>query len=199
MNNKRIAFVFFIGITISGILFGYITKCSYKDDLDMTPFVEKYDELCDESSVQDDPNNCFLDEQITDVESLVSLSDVCVKVKVEDKKRIYNAGMTLTSVRVLGCYKGECEDVIEIAEPVYVLRYLSPVRVYSILGYRWMEEGMEYILFLRKLKNVALSKNEYIYLPSTAMLSKYCVDSSYLDNTSQKYHKLKEEVIRWVD
>lgn len=58
---------------------------------------------------------------------------------------------------------------------------------------------MEYILFLRKLKNVALSKNEYIYHPSTAMLSKYCVDSSYSDNTSQKYHKLKEEVIRWGD
>ena len=191
MRGRYIILIWIL-VAAAGIGRGILTRRSFFDDLDQTPFLAAEQERIIEI---EDINACFQDERAVDIDSLLALCDVCIKARVENQSRKYNSDLTITTVEVLSCYKGDADKSIEIVEPIYAVPERGTDAICTVLGYRWMEDGKDYTLFLWKLKNVGLGNSRVVFLPCTATVSKYCLEENYEDHPSEIYKKIKKEVL----
>ncbi|MBO5425229.1 MAG: hypothetical protein J6A25_06930 [Lachnospiraceae bacterium] len=120
-----------------------------------------------------DLNGAYYSGDIREVSTLEEISDVIVRVSVNKEiPRNYNMEMTITNVDVLEIYKGNiATEDIYVAEPICYVNEGDFVG--AMIGYYWMEEETEYILFLNRVQDVHLGEYDDIYINSTLMYSKY--------------------------
>lgn len=197
MNNKtvlKIAAITGVIITVATIVVAIVTKLSFVNNVDQRIYMNGNYRV----SLMPDLNEVFLDNQIKNMENLEEVSDVIVRVKVDlEEERKFNSDMTITNVKIVEVYKGNVEeDDIYIIEPVYY--FTSGDYIISTQGYYWMNDEDEYILFLEKVKDAHFGEQEYIYLPTTTLYSKYNMNKADDLEHAAKGHKIYQEIYEAV-
>lgn len=116
-------------------------------------------------------------QSVNDLQDIEHGADLIVKVRMESssKREIYQE-CVLSQAQVIKQYKGDAllKTAISIFEPVNCTGIKGMLLCSE--GYSPMQEGTEYILFLKQLKNSLFGEDAYVYLPSTLTFSKYAVD-----------------------
>ena len=190
----KIALFVTIAILIVSVLIGIVTRNSFIDNLEQREYMNGNYEI----QIAPDLNNVYYSGNVDNVNDIEEISDVIIKAKVKSNvDRNYNSGMTITNVDVLEIYKGEIgTEEIYIIEPIC---YLSePGFISSVMGYYWMNDNDEYILFLDKCEDVHLGGYDDIYIFTTIQYSKFNLsipdDMKNAQVQYPIYDKLYEEI-----
>lgn len=192
MINKKLLKILFAvcGLSILVcIVVGIFTRKSYVDDIEQRQYMNGGYRI---ESIPLGSDDVYEDERIRSFEELENQAEVIVRVRVnKDERREFNMNLTITNVEVVEVYKGDVEEEnIYVIEPIYY--YSEGDYIFSQLYY-WMNEEDEYILYLDKIKDMHLGKQEYIYNPTTLHLSKYNTDKDDdIVNTPGYYYRYYE-------
>lgn len=149
---------------------------------------------CTEASKYDDMEETILLSsrlyKIDDTDELYERSDVVAKVKIiEGKENVTEnskaLGHTRTKAEILEVVMGDVqENIITITEEYYVFEYQEQGSIYKFGPYRPLEEGHEYIIFLKKYADDSYFKDMY-YLTDLD-LSKFIYLEDYNDKKVDK-------------
>lgn len=144
MKSKNLWYILVVVlIMVSCIFIGIKTKKSFNLSENVNKNIETFSIYKDQSLLN------FYD-QISEVNDLLSNSDIVVKISItEDRESVTKA--TLTKVKVNSILKGNIYDkeYIYIYEP-YFIRYFD-CSISNYQGYLPMRKGEEYIVFLKEL------------------------------------------------
>lgn len=170
------------------IMLAFNVRQSFVKDTDINLYINDKNILCTVLEHQEDITKDFIkNEEISKLEQLEKMSPVIVKVKVDsDSPREIYEEATLTKVMVKEVFKGNLDkDSIYVFEPFYMLTN-SPIIINSLDGYNVMDKDLEYILFLRDMKDSNYTPEDTIYMPTTTLLSKYSINNTILKLNSAK-------------
>ncbi|SKA92217.1 hypothetical protein SAMN05428976_11912 [Clostridium sp. USBA 49] len=208
MNKKNIAFaIIFVGVFVSMIVLGILTRKSYVNDIDVNRYINDESMNLSISTYQEDITKVFTKfEDLNSIEDLEKVSPIIVRAQVDSqtsRNRYYLT--TLTTVKVVKVYKGDINsDLISIFEPIDIVNITDANDIVDSLdGYNWMKEDKEYILFLRPLKDSHYTDGDTVYLPTSTILSKYQIDESQVSklnkekilNANLKYTSVGEQEV----
>ncbi len=197
MSNKKILkIVLFVTIAVlfASVIIGIITRNSFIDNLEQRKYMNGSYEI----QIAPDLNNVYYSGYVDNIDDIEEISDVIIRAKVKSNTdRKYNSGMTITNLDVLEIYKGEIEtEDIYIIEPICYLNEAGFIS--SIMGYYWMNDNDEYILFLDKHKDAHLGDYDDIYIFTTIQYSKFNLsvpdDMKNAQVQYPIYDKLYEEI-----
>lgn len=178
------------GILIITIIIGIITRQSFEDNISQKPYIDN-DEI--KVMITHEYNDVYKDYMIKTLSDVESLSDVIVKVSVDESSaRDYFSDMTISRVKVEKVYKGDIsENEINVIEPIYYWYNDVEGFIMSMDGYYWMRQENEYILFMNELDDLCIGEDDKIYIPTTSLFSKYNVNcSDDLAENAEGYNKL---------
>lgn len=170
------------------IMLAFDVRQSFVKDTDINLYINDKNILCTVLEHQEDITKDFIkNEEISKLEQLEKVSPVIVKVKVDsDSPREIYEEATLTKVTVKEVFKGNLDkDSIYVFEPFYMITN-PPIIINSLDGYNAMDKDLEYILFLRDMKDSNYTPEDTIYMPTTTLLSKYSINNTILKLNSAK-------------
>lgn len=178
--KKTLVYVSCILMIIYMGIYGIQTKKSFINNVDVRNTLSEKNIKVQISSYEPDITNSFIDtDDISSLSDLITESPIIVKVKVKKnmKRELYYFCST-TYVDVLEVYEGSMDNntTISVFEPIFTFNMENQPYIYSLDGYNYMNEEDEYILFLRKLKDIHYSRYDNIYIPTTTIYSKYNVN-----------------------
>ena len=197
---RRFIWVIIIIILLAMIMLAFNVRQSFVKDTDINLYINDKNILCTILEHQEDITKDFIkNEEISKLEQLEEMSPVIVKVKVDSNspREIYEEA-TLTKVTVKEVFKGNLDkESIYVFEPFYMLTN-PPIIINSLDGYNVMDKDLEYILFLREMKDSNYTPDDTIYMPTTTLLSKYSINNTILKlnsvkliNNEVKYYNVK--------
>ena len=158
IKNKKFTVLIFLFIILSFII-AILTRISINEESNLSevlqklnnyPFYPKYEE----------------DIKMESFKELQEESDI-IAIVTPTGDSVILGDSVITKVKVDNILKGECEEYLNIIEPVSLfyenveegnLSYVS-----SINGYNFMKQNKEYIVLLNKANNVDYSDELYVY------------------------------------
>ena len=160
---------------------GKVTADSYIDNVELEDYLSNPDLKVGYCGIGYDAerDRGFVDPgEVESVKDLIAEDTVIVKAKLNcnfQRKLYYEC--ILSELDVLAVYKGNLnkEDMISVFEPVDCY---SKIKMDCTDGYSMMQDGTEYILFLKPLKNTYYGDDKYVYAPSSTTYSKYALNDS---------------------
>lgn len=174
--TKRILFflILIFGILIS-IQYGHTVLASYVDDTDFNEYLKKEGLKVAYIPYPFDSTHDVFPEPgtISNIGDLESISPIVVKVRLKKNatREIYY-DCVLSQIEVVNVYKGNVTmgEILDLFEP---MSCELKDHVVASDGYNVMQEGEEYIVFLKTLYGAYYTKNEHTYVPTTPAFSKY--------------------------
>ncbi len=158
IKNKKFTVLIFLFIILSFII-AILTRISINEESNLSEVLQKL------NNYQFYPNY----EEDIKMESFKELqeeSDI-IAIVTPTGDSVILGDSVITKVKVDNILKGECEEYLNIIEPVSLfyenveegnLSYVS-----SINGYNFMKQNKEYIVLLNKANNVDYSDELYVY------------------------------------
>lgn len=192
--------IIIIVVLLAMIMLAFNVRQSFVKDTDINLYINDKNILCTILEHQEDITKDFIkNEDISKLEQLEKMSPVIVKVKVDSysPREMYEEA-TLTKVTVKEVFKGNLDkESIYVFEPFYMITN-PPIIINSLDGYNVMDKDLEYILFLRDMKDSNYTPDDTIYMPTTTLLSKYSINNTILKlnsvkliNNEVKYYNVK--------
>lgn len=179
---KVLPYVCIMLAIIGSMVLGINIRNGWKDDTNLREYLHK-DGMIMVSSDQEEDISFLSAEEVNSFDKLCRTADVVVRVRTKPQlKRIMYTQCTLTTLEVLDVYQGEVlENTISVFEPAYV----NEDAVISVGAYQLMEDGKEYILFLKRIEYDLYPNGSSVYIPTTTSLSKYqCRKSKAMGETA---------------
>ena len=160
---------------------GRVTANSYVDNVDLQEYLAKENitiAFCD-MGYDPDTNKGYLDnDKIYEVDDLITEDAIIVTAKLNNafKRKLYYECI-FSEVEILEVYAGDLKagETISVFEPVDCG---FENQILCTDGYSMMQEGEEYVLFLKKLKNTYYGEDDYVYAPSSTVYSKYSINDT---------------------
>ena len=185
-------------MTVLGCLIvGRCTANSFVDDVDFEDYLLKNDPGIVYYGMGYDPDTnvgYVNNEEVQSVEDLEQEDVVVLKGKlVEGFRREKYYECILSQVEVVECYSGALHagDQIHMFEPVDCR---MKEQMHCTDGYSVMQNGKEYILFLKQLQNTYFGSGAYVYAPVSTCYGKYPVDHNqpvrFTNNELEEIEKL---------
>ncbi len=174
-------------VLLYAIYLGIGVRSTWEDDTDFREQLTSYNMLVSSSDTEEDIS-FLLPEQVNSFEKLCKKADIVARVKMNSKSnRTSYTQCVLSEVEILEVYQGQVSsENIFVFEPSYV----KEDTIYTVGSYLPMEDGKEYIMFLRKIDCGLYQGQDAIYLPTTTGLSKYqCEERKMTGNV----YPLKED------
>ncbi|MCC3865139.1 hypothetical protein K0040_12735 [Terrisporobacter petrolearius] len=198
---RRFIWIIIIVILLAMTILAFNVSKSFVKDTDINLYIDDKNILFTTVDHQEDITKDFIkNEDISKLEQLEKISPVVVKVKVDSSspREIYEEA-TLTKVTVKEVLKGNLDKgSIYVFEPLYILTD-PPITINSLDGYNVMDKDLEYILFLRDMRDSNYTEDNTIYMPTTTLLSKYSINDTILKlnsvkliNNEVKYYNVKD-------
>ena len=178
-----ITFLLLLVSIITLMVYGNTAKSSYVYDVDFNKWIEDSETVVMYDYYPYDKNYDIYGDgkNIKRFEDLESQSDLIVCGHLDlSKPREEYVECVLSYFEVTDVFKGdiEKENAIGIFEPI------NSTGMPGILlcgdGYAPMVEETEYILYLKKYKNIHFGDSKYLYVPTSQRYGKYNVDSGIL-------------------
>lgn len=213
MKKKKILFIciFFLCLLLAFVWafsYGNQVKKSFKDNVEFDHYLNKYGKnlrVMNGAYPYDKEYDLYgADEAIKKQEDLDKKSDVIVRVKLVSnfKRKIYEECI-LSKVKIIKNYKGDRKkgEEISVFEPVNCTGMGNPMLCWE--GYTPMQQGEEYLLFLKSIKDSHFGNGRYIYLPVSLTYAKYRADYGFPKLCSAKQigekSKIEDRKIKYVD
>lgn len=135
-------------VLLYAIYLGIGVRSTWEDDTDFREQLTSYNMLVSSSDTEEDIS-FLLPEQVNSFEKLCKKADIVARVKMNSKSnRTSYTQCVLSEVEILEVYQGQVSsENIFVFEPSYV----KEDTIYTVGSYLPMEDGKEYIMFLRKL------------------------------------------------
>lgn len=207
-KRTLISIIVFIIIFTGVVIVGIMTRNSYINNVDISNYSEKDNVYLEITDHTEDVTKDFKNlNEIKTLKDLEANTPIIAKVKVNpNSKRDQYYLTTLTNVQVLDVYKGSIPyKNIDIFEPISGMSLEDPKEdfISSLDGYNLMNDGKEYIVFLKELKDVNYSENKTVYMPTTTILSKYEVSNDTINKLKPddkiKYSDVKNQEVLLTD
>lgn len=198
---RRFIWIIIIIILLGVFVLAFNIRQSFIKDTDINLYTNNKDISYMTVEYEEDITKSFIkNEDISKLEQLEKISQIVVKVKVDDSvpREMYEE-TTLTKVIIKEVLKGELDkSSIYVFEPFDCYNGDNLLYLYSLDGYNIMNENSEYILFLREIKDSNYTPDNSIYMPTTTLLSKYSINDKMLKlnnvkliNNQVKYYDVK--------
>lgn len=198
---RRFIWIIIIIILLGVFVLAFNIRQSFIKDTDINLYTNNKDISYMTVEYEEDITKSFIkNEDISKLEQLEKISQIVVKVKVDDSvpREMYEE-TTLTNVIIKEVLKGELDkSSIYVFEPFDCYNGDNLLYLYSLDGYNIMNENSEYILFLREIKDSNYTPDNSIYMPTTTLLSKYSINDKMLKlnnvkliNNQVKYYDVK--------
>ncbi len=196
----------FLLLFVCAVIYGAETKKTYINDTDFNTYIKNkelkvlyyhypFDQLYDVYGEG---------AETIQYQELADSADLIVRAGLEEgsKREIYQE-CVLSELKVKKVYQGRAQggDLLRIFEPVNCTGIKGMLLCSE--GYSPMQEGKEYILFLKSLKNSLFGPDKFVYIPSTLTYSKYEVSEQLpqrfrlkeLENERLKYKAVKSQEV----
>lgn len=179
-----------LGIAVVGLVAGLVTRRTFVDNTDLETFVsaDPIVEYCDMNYAEDASLGLVDGYSVESVGDLMADGETVVKVYLKDTwhRELYQE-CVLSQVEVKQVYQGDVKpgDDILVFEPVTCGGNFMDCTD----GYTLMQEGQEYVLFLKRLKNAGYGDDEYVYIPGCLTYGKF----TYSDSVPPEYIDYLEE------
>ena len=159
--NREIKFILlFVPFLLFALALGVVTKRSWIDNLDANAQIQAGDTRYLNLSDDEEYERGYLTPDAADEDSLKEVSEYILKVELNGK-RINFSQSILSQVKVLQVYKDKDDilpgDEVIVYEPCS-FRY--DMLYYSLGGYNIMQEGKQYLLFLRYARQSHLNPSQ---------------------------------------
>lgn len=184
MKRKQIVIlgsIVLILCTAACALVGRATAKSYLDNVELKDYLSNPELKIGYfgKGYDKDTSRDFIDpETINSVEDLASNNTVIVKAELNStyQRKLYYE-CVLSEINIITVYQGSVKegDSLSIFEPA---NCTLKNQLLCTDGYSMMQEGQEYILFLKPMKNTYFGKSKYVYTPTTTTFSKYPVNNA---------------------
>lgn len=178
MRGTKIFFAVWSVVLVLAIGVGLMTRFSFAQDIEVGKHMEQPDQYTVNLSDDEEFTGIYFDNEMKDLTQLKERSALIVKVKVSNERLNYMRAI-LSGVDVLDVYKGNVKkgDRIYVYEPSNF--YLESYFVEE--GYNVMQDGQEYILFLKHLPipdgYKYKGKEAISFLPVSTLYAKYPLSS----------------------
>lgn len=189
-KGTRIYAYSIIGIILISLLGGFYVKNSIIE-------IEVNDILLNNSEYKlSNQSSIAKKEEYKSIDEFYSNSDLVIKGELTGKRKVLD-GVVLSELSVKKIYKGQCNELIYVYEPISIVGKSSGYVVIND-GYLPMLEDKEYILLLNK-ENFSdefkfIKGQDSSYKISDNLMGKFPVN---IDNNSFKINKLPEENINY--
>jgi hypothetical protein len=212
-KTKLKIFVMLWGVTILiSVVVGKLTASSFVDNVELEQYLSNKDIKIAYCVMGYDPdtNVGYLNnEEVQSLDDLLVDKDTIVAKVILSKnfqRKIYLESI-FSQVEIVECESGNLKkgEKIEILEPVDCGANV----ILCTDGYSMMQEGKEYIVFLKPLKNTYYGHSKYIYAPNSTLYSKFPTQPSTphlfryeeLEEPEKlySYEKMKDEEVYLYD
>ena len=198
MNREKKFILLFVPFLVFVFVVGMVTKRSWMDNLDANAQIQagetRYLNLSDDEEYE----RGYLTPDAADEDSLKEVSEYILKVELNGK-RINFSQSILSQVKVLQVYKDKDDilpgDEVIVYEPCS-FRY--DMLYYSLGGYNIMQEGKQYLLFLRYVRKSHLNPRQKGLVPVNAKFSKFEVSETE-KGTLLDMQKVRAETLSYTD
>ncbi len=197
--NREIKFILlFVPFLLFALALGVVTKRSWIDNLDANAQIQAGDTRYLNLSDDEEYERGYLTPDAADEDSLKEVSEYILKVELNGK-RINFCQSILSQVKVLQVYKDKDDilpgDEVIVYEPCS-FRY--DMLYYSLGGYNIMQEGKQYLLFLRYVGKSHLNPGQKGLVPVNAKFSKFEVSETE-KGTLLDMQKVRAETLSYTD
>ena len=198
MNREKKFILLFVPFLLFVFVVGMVTKRSWMDNLDANAQIQAGDTRYLNLSDDEEYERGYLTPDAADEDSLKVASEYILKVELNGK-RINFSQSILSQVRVLQVYKDKDDilpgDEIIVYEPCS-FRY--DMLYYSLGGYNIMQEGKQYLLFLRYARQSHLNPSQKGLVPVNTKFSKFEISETE-KGTLLDMQKLRAETLSYAD
>lgn len=158
IKNKKFTVLIFLFIILSFII-AILTRISINEESNLSEVLQKLNNYTFYPNYEEDI-------KMESFKELQEESDI-IAIVTPTGDSVILGDSVITKVKVDNILKGECEEYLNIIEPVSLfyenveegnLSYVS-----SINGYNFMNQNKEYIVLLNKANNVDYSDELYVY------------------------------------
>ena len=158
IKNKKFTVLIFLFIILSFII-AILTRISINEESNLSEVLQKLNNYPFYPNYEEDI-------KMESFNELQEESDI-IAIVTPTGDSVILGDSVITKVKVDNILKGECEEYLNIIEPVSLfyenveegnLSYVS-----SINGYNFMKQNKEYIVLLNKANNVDYSDELYVY------------------------------------
>lgn len=158
IKNKKFTVLIFLFIILSFII-AILTRISINEESNLSEVLQKLNNYPFYPNYEEDI-------KMESFKELQEDSDI-IAIVTPTGDSVILGDSVITKVKVDNILKGECEEYLNIIEPVSLfyenveegnLSYVS-----SINGYNFMKQNKEYIVLLNKANNVDYSDELYVY------------------------------------
>ena len=198
MNREKKFILLFVPFLVFVFVVGMVTERSWMDNLDANAQIQagetRYLNLSDDEEYE----RGYLTPDAADEDSLKEVSEYILKVELNGK-RINFCQSILSQVRVLQVYKDKDDilpgDEVIVYEPCS-FRY--DMLYYSLGGYNIMQEGKQYLLFLRYARQSHMNPSQKGLVPVNTKFSKFEISETE-KGTLLDMQKLRAETLSYAD
>lgn len=180
-KKSRITFCYIIifAIILICIAIGRITAKSYIDNVELSDYLKNTDLKVAYCGMGYDEvtNMGFIDnDKVENINDLIQEDTIVIKAKLSQtfQRKIYYECI-LSELVVEEVYNGKIEkgSIISCFEPVDCG---FQNQMLCTDGYSMMQEGQEYILFLKTIRDTFYSADKNVYVPNSTLYSKYPIN-----------------------